>query len=216
MYPSSICHLSPRSLIKYACDNTSQNGEDGIIARIFNDLLPTAEQRYCVDVGAWDGNHLSNSYSLLVPSGDGSDGHTTTKWNGVLIEADQTRFEDLKKLHEPLWNTCICAEVSCQSESSQSLLSVLKGDAEHLPQNFDLLSIDVDGTDYWILADILGEDERYGYRPKVICIEFNPTMPIGESFRMGCAALAYRICIHIISVLCLQTSIHSPTLFFSF
>ena len=37
-------------LIQYARDNTSQNGEDGIIAKIF-DTLPPTQQRWCVDVG---------------------------------------------------------------------------------------------------------------------------------------------------------------------
>jgi len=37
-------------LIQYARDNTSQNGEDGIIAKIF-DILPSSQQRWCVDVG---------------------------------------------------------------------------------------------------------------------------------------------------------------------
>ena len=28
------------------------------------------------------------------------------KWNGVLIEAEPQRFQELKQLHEPLGNTC--------------------------------------------------------------------------------------------------------------
>ena len=38
-------------LIKYARDSTSQNGEDGIIAKIFDILPPSPQQRWCVDVG---------------------------------------------------------------------------------------------------------------------------------------------------------------------
>jgi len=126
------------------------------------------------------------------------------EWNGVLIEAEPQRFQELKQLHEPLGNTCICAEVSCQPFSSRSLSSILKRDAPYLSNEFDFLSIDVDGMDYWIMADLLGlpidnegsnnnnnnnsnnnEDGGNtntstinGYRPKVICIEFNPTMPM--------------------------------------
>lgn len=99
---------------------------------------------------------------------------TTTKWNGVLIEADPSRYSELKILHDPLGNICINTEVSCQSTSPQSLLSILKRDAQYLPYDFDFLSIDVDGIDYWLLVNVLGG----GYRPKCICIEFNPTMPI--------------------------------------
>ena len=194
-------------LIAHAANITSQNGEDGIIARIF-DLLPHEDRRVCVDVGAWDGTHLSNTYSLLVENSDGGDGERvnvsdekTTKWSGVLIEADRQRFEQLKALHERLGNVCVCANVSCQPDSSMSLTAILRRDAPHLQENFDFLCIDVDGIDYWILHDVLNSDtdataqsdkgcgnavsvqgnnekQRRCYRPKVICIEFNPTMPM--------------------------------------
>ena len=100
-------------LIKFAHNNTSQNGEDGIIARLFDDLLPPSEQRYCVDVGAWDGRHLSNTYSLLV-GGDQQNnvgGGNTTEWNGVFIEADPQKSKALKELHDPMGNICICVHV---------------------------------------------------------------------------------------------------------
>jgi hypothetical protein len=48
-------------LIRYAADVTSQNGEDGILRRLFELLpkaMPTCKHRWCVDVGAWDGVHL--------------------------------------------------------------------------------------------------------------------------------------------------------------
>ena len=99
-------------LIAHAANITSQNGEDGIIARIF-DLLPHEDRRVCVDVGAWDGTHLSNTYSLLVVNSDDDDGERvnvndekTAKWSGVLIEADRQRFEQLKAIHERLGNVC--------------------------------------------------------------------------------------------------------------
>jgi isopenicillin N synthase-like dioxygenase len=164
-------------LIKYASNNTSQNGEDGVIRRLF-ELLPFSKKRCCVDVGAWDGVHLSNTYSLLV---DENNQHTQSEWSGVLIEADQLRFKELKKLHDGLGNISVCAEVSCDPSSSQSLLSILKRDAPDLPHNFDFLSLDVDGMDYWVMANILGlsapEGSTDSYRPNVICVEFNPTMP---------------------------------------
>eukprot|EP00804_Cyclotella_cryptica_P004293 CCRYP_013500-RA/>CCRYP_013500-RA protein AED:0.00 eAED:0.00 QI:83/-1/1/1/-1/1/1/376/710 len=195
----SVRRRTPRTLrrrdglIAHAANVTSQNGEDGIIARIF-DLLPHEDRRVCVDVGAWDGRHLSNTYALLVGNSTGGD-EKTAKWSGVLIEADRQRFQELKALHEQLANVCICANVSCQPDSPMSLTAILNRDAPHLPENFDFLSIDVDGIDYWLLYDILGshsdndvenadsvhenrEKSQRCYRPKVICIEFNPTMPM--------------------------------------
>ena len=165
---------------------TSQGGEDGIIERIFQLLPPPSSSsssssssensiRYCVDVGAWDGVHLSNSHSLLVPSCNNTD--QRCRWRGILIEAHPERFIDLQRLHEPLGNVCVQEHVSCMAElsSTRGLSSILRRHASqiNLPSDFDFLSIDVDGYDYWLLNDILTST----YHPKVICIEFNPTMP---------------------------------------
>jgi hypothetical protein len=40
-----------------------------------------------------------------------------------------------------------------------------------IPTDFDFLSIDIDGNDYHVWAAVRD------YRPKVVCIEFNPTIP---------------------------------------
>jgi isopenicillin N synthase-like dioxygenase len=166
-------------LIKHAKNNTSQNGEDGVIARLFQ-LLPFSNKRFCVDVGAWDGVHLSNTHSLLVRDEKQNAG---SSWSGVLIEADPLRFKSLKKLHDSFGNISVCAEVSCDPSSPQSLKSILKQFAPDLPLNFDFLSIDVDGMDYWVMANVLGmsadctDTDASFYQPKVICVEFNPTMP---------------------------------------
>lgn len=170
-----IRRRSPKSqrrrdgLIQYAKDKTSQNGEDGIIDAIFQ-RIPTADRRYCVDVGAWDGKHLSNTHSLLTPP--------DSCWKGVLIEADPARIQDLKQLHEPLENLCIHSTVSSDIHSENSLLQILQLQARHIPKDFDFLCIDVDGSDYWLLHDIWKPPkEEKPYRPKVVCIEANPTMP---------------------------------------
>jgi isopenicillin N synthase-like dioxygenase len=91
-----------------------------------------------------------------------------------LIEADKERFQKLKSLHDPLGNVCVCAAVSCLEESSQSLVSLLQTKAPDLPKDFEFISIDVDGADYWLLEDLW---KPQGYRPMVVCVEFNPTMP---------------------------------------
>jgi len=178
-------------LIQFARDKTSQNGEDGILEHLFSVILSQESQgpRWCVDVGAWDGVHLSNTNSLLTDKGAEND--NTHGWKGVLIEADPEKFKQLQALHEPLGNTCVSAIVSGQGSSPNSLSCLLKeqkrkqqqqetnestseADLHVLPNNFDFLCIDIDGMDYWVLSDIL---EHSDWKPKVICVEFNPTMP---------------------------------------
>ena len=154
-----------------------------MIAKLL-ELLPPRHQdrqgqsiRYCVDVGAWDGQHLSNTYSLLVDDQQQSQCSAATgagtAFRGVLVEADPIRFVKLEELHRPLGNTCVNVAVSCTEGSKNSLSAIISTHAPDLPKTFDFLCIDVDGTDYWLMVDVLDG----GFRPSIMCIEFNPTMP---------------------------------------
>lgn len=206
----TIRQIKPKSrrrrdgLIKYAYNKTSQSGEDGIINFLFQKIPSSSiEDRWLVDVGAWDGIHLSNSHSLLIPNCDNDDENKPTcssigSWKGILIEADQDKFKQLSTLHEPYGNICHHVTVSCQSWSKSSLGHILANTISthgSLPYDFDFLCIDVDGTDYWLLHNILHDTQ---YRPKVICIEFNPTIPHSVLFipprndfiRQGCSITA--------------------------
>jgi hypothetical protein len=216
-------HRKTNGLIRYASNKTSQSGEDGILQRIF-DLISLSENprnRWCVDVGAWDGKHLSNTYNLLT--------RPDSVWKGVLIEADQMRFQQLENLYESQdHNVCIHASVSCDPESSQSLPNLLdtyllphiKNDLESYKKDciethdththththtidLDFVCIDIDGCDYWVLYDLLHHpvswnEDVYYYRPLVLCIEFNPTIPHeivyipprNDTIRHGCSLSA--------------------------
>jgi hypothetical protein len=190
-------------LIQYAKDMTSQNGEDGIIARIFellpppppssppspgrvgnndNEGMSSSGDYWCVDVGAWDGCHLSNTHSLLVPSSpppSNGNKHNKAVWHGVLIEANQERFQKLKDLHDPLGNASLNITVSV-TNPDRGLDSILRvctpvnNSVREIPRQLDFVCIDIDGGDYWLLHDFLHANN---FRPRVICIEFNPTMP---------------------------------------
>ncbi len=56
-----------RWLNEYASDVYSQTGEDGVLANAL-EILPSSNQ-WCVEFGAWDGKHLSNTYSLVEKNG---------------------------------------------------------------------------------------------------------------------------------------------------
>jgi len=58
---------------------TSQYGEDGIIARIF-ELIGT-RNKWCVEFGASDGQYLSNTWDLINNHG----------WSAVLAEGNEER-----------------------------------------------------------------------------------------------------------------------------
>jgi hypothetical protein len=59
--------------LQFARNEYSQGGEDGILQEIFR-LIDTNDIPFCVDVGAWDGVHLSNTRALLCSS---------DRWGGV-------------------------------------------------------------------------------------------------------------------------------------
>ena len=139
---------------------TSQNGEDGVIAEIFRVI--GSEHKVAVEFGAWDGRHLSNTWTLLEHEG----------WRGVLIEADAAKHAGLAQSYsEPERHMFIHAMVGF--EGGQRLDMLL---AAAVPRDFDLLSIDVDSTD-WHIFNAMDD-----YKPRLIVIEFNPAIPNNVSF----------------------------------
>lgn len=153
-------------LIRHGRNVTSQGGEDGVLAEVFRVLdaaAPTVQtRRWCVEFGAWDGKHLSNTWSLLF--------QTPERWSGVLIEADAARVEAMRAMYREHANvTCVHSFITLDGDSR--LDEVLARECPAMPAELDLMSIDVDGADYHVWAEL----ERY--EPKVVVIEFNPTIP---------------------------------------
>jgi hypothetical protein len=149
-----------RWLLRYASNVTSERGEDGIISKAL-ELLPE-RNGWCIEFGAWDGKFASNTYNLIVNHG----------YHGVLIESDPQKFKDLCRTHDPTRNSLINATVGFTE--SDSLDAILEGHG--VPSDIDLVSIDIDGNDYHAWAAIKC------YRPKLVLIEFNPTMAANIRF----------------------------------
>jgi hypothetical protein len=145
-----------KNLSEYKTNITSQYGEDGIVSEILKTI--GVRSRSCVEFGAWDGKHLSNTWNLVANEG----------WNCLYVEQDPRKYEELRRFH--LGNqkvTCICKSVSHTGDNS--LDTILSNTP--LPDEFDLLSIDVDGNDYHIWSALRK------YRPRIVIIEVNPTIP---------------------------------------
>lgn len=143
-------------LLPYEENINSQCGEDGVIRRALEVI--GACDGWCVEFGAWDGRHASNTYALIDRKG----------YSAVLIESDDARFVDLQRTHAERTGV-IALHRLVGFDGPDRLDGLLAGTP--VPQDFDLLSIDVDGNDYHVW------DAVQDYRPKLVVIEFNPTIP---------------------------------------
>jgi hypothetical protein len=128
----------------------AQGAEEAMLARIFERIEPTT--RWLVDIGASDGLRNSNTALLLREQG----------FHGVLVEGSDYRFGRLREHwgHAPHVRL---VHARVQPANVESILA-----AAAVPAEIDLLSIDIDGNDYWVWQAI----ERV--RPKVVVIEYNP------------------------------------------
>lgn len=143
-------------LLQYRKSVTSQLGEDGILEKVF-EILP-AQNHWCVEFGAGDGATLSNTYNLI----------NHQNWSSVQIEANPRSYERLASRYADKPNvTCLNQIVGFEGENT--LDKILQ--TTPIPTDFDFLSIDIDGNDYYIWESL------NVYRPKVVVIEFNPSIP---------------------------------------
>lgn len=149
---------APPPLKTYSKNVYSQFGEDGIIEEILNRIARVAPvDHWCVEFGAWDGIYLSNTCNLIRNKG----------YKAVLIEGNPAKYRDLCRNLPSPDIIKICQFVTFEGDAA--LDAILK--QSPIPGDFDFLSIDIDGCDYFIFESLTE------YRPKLVCVEFNSTIP---------------------------------------
>jgi hypothetical protein len=125
----------------------SQNGEDGILAWLFG--LVGVTNRTLVEFGIGDGSEC-NSANLLLTFG----------WSGALLEADAAKAEAAYRFYDGRARV----EVRHRALEPDNVDQVL---AELVPEVVDLLSLDIDGNEYWVWQALTT------VRPRVVAIEYN-------------------------------------------
>lgn len=180
MTEKTLYDLEMLSLRTYETNVFSQFGEDGIIQELLRRIESSvALSRRAIEFGASDGVNCSNTRNLLLHA----------NFHVVYIESDKKLFRQLLENTSGLFVTNIRTFV--RSADPYTLENALtRHNLEGI--DFDLLSIDIDGNDYWIL------DSLETLKPKIIVVEFNPTIPIDVSYiqprdssvRHGSSALA--------------------------
>jgi hypothetical protein len=150
-----------KNLNEFKVNFHSQFGEDGMLRELINRLPEASLNRTAIEFGAWDGLHLSNIANLVQNHG----------FRACFIEADSERFKDLKRNY-PEGHTLMNRFVTTSGKGSLDYILKECG----VDQEPDLISIDIDGNDLnvWKSLKI--------YRPKIVVIEYNPTIPKSVHF----------------------------------
>lgn len=141
----------PALLTPFERSVSSQNGEDGVIAEILARI--GVDSRWFVEFGIEDGSQ-GNTVALARNQG----------WHGLYIEVDDANY-------------AILADRWKDRSGVRTLHALVTADTiaalfaeAGVPAELDILSIDVDGNDYWIWEAL------EGYRPRIVVIEYNASL----------------------------------------
>ena len=127
----------------------SQNGEDGILAYLLRRIGPTT--REVVEFGVGDGTECCAANLVL-----------TFGWSALLLEASEPDATAARDFYRARAAGRVHVEhVAVEPDTIDTLLA---GRVEPL---FDVLSVDIDGNDYWVLEALTA------VRPRVIVVEYN-------------------------------------------
>jgi hypothetical protein len=140
----------------------SQFGDDGILQYLVYhlDILPS-EQTF-VEFGV-ENYEESNTRFLLM----------NNNWRGLIMDGSKSNVDHVK--HSPhYWKHNLSVKVAfIDAENINDLIS-----NEGFEGEIGLLSIDIDGNDYWVWQAITN------YRPRVVILEYNAIYPPESSWVM--------------------------------
>jgi hypothetical protein len=131
----------------------SNFGEDGIIRDLLGKIA--VRHRFAVDIGAGDGETMSNSYALF-----------SAGWEGLAAEWDAGKFARLAYRYAGFPG----ARLARARVTPDNVLGLLA--AAEAPREFGFLNLDIDSFDHFVLERLLS-----AYRPSLICAEINEKIP---------------------------------------
>ena len=154
-------YREPKRLFLHGHQVHSQSGEDGMIAEVFR-RIGTNDKTF-LEVGV--GNGLENNTAYLLTQG----------WTGCWVEGDPRGVRAIRdNLGRRLsGGTLKLIELFVTMEN---IAPALKASA--VPENLDLLSIDVDQNTYWIWSALSH------IRARVVVVEYNATFPASVDWKV--------------------------------
>lgn len=145
---------NPKCLERYGYKSYSQNDEDGIIEEIFNRIGTT--NKIFVEFGVENG--LESNAHLLLFKG----------WTGLWIEGSEESYNSLCSRFYPVIKKEQLKVI--HAFITKDNINNLIGQAD-ISGEIDMLSVDVDGNDYYIW------DSIEIVSPRVVVIEYNGKLP---------------------------------------
>ncbi len=114
----------------------SQNGEDGILLYIFS--LLGMGSRQCVEICAGDGVE-NNTANLVVNHG----------WRGLMADGNEVLVDRARRFYASNQDTfCLPPTIVHTWITRENINEIIKNNGFEGP--IDLLSLDLDGVDYWV------------------------------------------------------------------
>jgi len=172
-------------LLSFGFKGFSQNEEDGIIQEIFSRIGTTNKE--FIEIGV--GNGLENNTLYLLLQG----------WQGLWIEGNLNFVEQIKNKFSFVINNraLIVKHAWVKKENINELIS----DKHKNNEEFDLLSLDIDGNDYHVLeaieplnARVIVLEYNSKYRPPVKWVmQYNPNHSFDESDYYGASLKSFEI-----------------------
>jgi hypothetical protein len=154
-YLAGIEYRLQRAKYAFRGGTFSHSREQEMVWGFIEELLPTNIPRFAIDIGAGNGIRWSNTYSLFLSG-----------WQGFGVEADERKFVQLVRAYRDLPGV-----KACHSQiGPENAISILK--QFQTPKDFGLLSLDIDGNDYWVLRTLLRQ-----FRPALVITEINEKVP---------------------------------------
>jgi len=131
----------------------AEHGEEGILKHIF-EKIGFGKNKFVLDIGA--GHQEIGSSTVWL--------RKEYKLNSLLFDCHPRQS---------------MSNIIKDFLTKENILSLLEN--HNAPNNIDMLNVDIDGNDYWILKEIL-DSKKYSFN--LIMVEINPNIPHDKTYVM--------------------------------
>ena len=141
--------LNKENINEYEFKCFSQWGEDGIIDYLVSNL--SIENKTFIEFGVENYSEANTKFLLM-----------NKNWDGFILDSSTKNIEDIKN-SDIYWKYSLTAKANFITK--ENINSIL--DESHFKKKIGLLSIDIDGNDYWVWKEI------NDFNPSIVVIEYN-------------------------------------------